>query len=130
MAGTACGALAFTSLGAPHKRLRVTGALLLLTLLSSFLVYQYEPFYYVLICLVGIAVGAEFSATVQLMTEQGVIDAAGRFYAFDLAGGVLGALATTLLFVPLFGIVNTLLFVVLLKAAAVAMLFRPALLRE
>jgi len=123
MAGTAFGALVLRSLGAPLMRLRLINGLTIALLLCSSIFFRHEAFFYVLSVLLGMAAGAEFTAAMQAMAERGAGDAAGGLYAADLTGGMLGALMTTLLLVPLFGIENTVLFVVLLKAAALVPLF-------
>ena len=45
------------------------------------------------------------------------------FYAFDLAGSFLGAFTCSIFLVPLFGIQNTIFFVVLIKVLSIILLF-------
>ncbi len=123
MVGTALGALGLRSLGAPLVRLRLINVLTMVLLLSCSVFFKQEALFYVLSALLGMAAGGEFTAAMQVMTERGGGATAGGLYAAELAGAMAGALVTTLVFVPLFGIENTVLFVVLLKAVALAPLF-------
>ncbi|TAL23533.1 MAG: hypothetical protein EPN94_09275 [Nitrospirae bacterium] len=98
-------------------------ALTVMLLLASPLFFMRESLFYALSLINGLLAGIEFSAANIFLKEKDRIMAAGRFYAFDLAGSFLGAFTCSIFLVPLFGIQNTIAFVVLIKAITLALLF-------
>jgi spermidine synthase len=65
----------------------------------------------------GICTGVQFPAAARLMGGEGSRGAA-CIYAFDLFGGCVGGIAGGLLLLPLFGLADTVLLVLLLKAGS------------
>jgi spermidine synthase len=77
--------------------------------------------------LAGLLVGSEFPlANREALTRgrQGSSIVGARFYALDLAGAWFGTVIVSVLWVPLFGIGSTLLFVAALKATSLFYLYR------
>jgi hypothetical protein len=92
MAGMAAGAIVFRNASAPLPVLRkIQVAMVILLFLSPFL-FRGEFAYYTVIFLAGAAGGGEFAAAAQAVNGSGTTAAAGKLYAFDLAGSFLGAL--------------------------------------
>ena len=105
----------------PEKILKyiLLALILLLSLLLAALKYFPLPLASLLISL---PIGAAFPLAVKIhekhKSEIGSL--AGVLYGADLLGGALAAIVTTIFFVPIFGIVNTLLIAVILAGAALA----------
>ncbi|MEW6214081.1 MAG: hypothetical protein AB1478_02585 [Nitrospirota bacterium] len=78
-----------------------------------------EPLFYLLNLLLGTIAGGQFNTANRCMGEPMV---AGRLYGLDLIGSFLGAFLPSIILVPLFGISNTLLFIVGIKAVSAAMI--------
>ncbi len=89
-----------------------------LALISS-LFFRAEPFFYVLILLLGLITGRQFSTANLCLDEPEV---AGKLYGIDLIGSFLGAFIPSIILIPLFGISHTLLFIVGTKAVSAAMI--------
>jgi len=123
MAGIAAGAYGTKGMKRPLRRLKLFEALTIMFLIFSPLFFTKEFLFYVLSFLIGIIAGVEFAAANQFMKEEDAIRVAGKFYAFDLAGSFLGAFSTAIFLVPLFGIQNTVIFVVLIKIVSLSLLF-------
>jgi len=87
--------------------------------LTSSIFFKAEPLFYVLILLVGIITGRQFSTANLCMDEPGV---AGKLYGIDLIGSFLGAFIPSIILIPLFGISHTLLFIVGAKAFSAVMI--------
>jgi hypothetical protein len=81
--------------------------------LASPVFFRTEPLFYIVVFLLGTLSGSQFStANLSLNdTREG-----GKLYALDLIGSSAGAVIPSILIVPLFGIVNTLIMVALVKA--------------
>jgi spermidine synthase len=122
MAGVAVGAYGLRAAGRPLQRLRLLQAGTVLLLASTPLFLRQEVSYYALNFLVGITAGAEFSAASRFLQEHDATRVAGKLYAVDLMGSFPGALLTAVIFVPLFGIQQTVLFVVILKLVSLILL--------
>lgn len=72
--------------------------------------------------LAGLAGGLQFPAAVRLLEGTGRPDAAGLLYGVDLLGSAVGAVAVSVLIIPLFGFARTgLLLAAVLGAAIVVM---------
>ena len=139
MAGLALGSCGIRFMKSPLRWLRICEILTVMLLLSSPLLFKLETFFYLLSFLGGLIAGAEFAAANQFMKFSnppsppfskggmgGLSDTAmtaGKLYAIDLAGSFIGALLTTIFLVPLSGIQNAIMFVALLKAASLVLLF-------
>ncbi len=80
-------------------------------------------------CLAGFLVGLQFPLANKIYlgtTERGLGRVAGGLYASDLAGGVFGALLTSVFLIPILGMTATCLTVVILKLASLALLMGAA----
>jgi spermidine synthase len=115
MAGSAGGAAIAQKGGRPLSILRACEAAGAALLLLAPLFFRHEALYPVVTSLFGMAGGAAFVAAIRHAGADDAAGKAGRLYALDLAGSFLGALLTALVLVPLFGVRNTLLGMVLLK---------------
>jgi len=121
MAGSAAGAFAARNVARPLRHLQLAAAGLLLAALTAPRFFHQEPLFPVVAFLAGALGGAMFSAAARFLADDAA--AAGRLYALDLAGSVFGALLTTLVTVPLFGIGRALLFIAALQGISLAVLF-------
>ncbi|TAL78415.1 MAG: hypothetical protein EPN88_02150 [Bacteroidetes bacterium] len=88
--------------------------------LISPLFFKEEPLFYLLILLSGTITGGQFSTANLSIGEP---DAAGRLYGIDLIGSFLGAFIPSIIFIPLFGVSNALLFVAGIKAVSAGMIY-------
>lgn len=123
MAGVAGGSLLLRDVSPPLACLRkVQIAGIVLLLLSPFFLRN-ELTYYVVSFLCGATGGGEFAAAVRSMRGSGAADTAGKLYAYDLAGSFLGALMSSVILVPLFGMFLTLSGMVVVKVSSLAALF-------
>lgn len=97
--------------------------------LAAPLFFREELLFYLLILLSGIITGAQFSTANLSLGELG---AAGRLYGLDLIGSFLGALIPSIILIPLFGVVNTLLSIVAVKMLSAVMILStvPSLARR
>ncbi len=123
MAGIAAGAYGVRIPINPIKRLRIFGAAAVILLPASAVYLKSEPLFYILSFLIGAITGAEFTAANQFIKERDPVITAGRLYGLELGGAFLGALLTTIFFVPVFGIQKTILIVVLFKTISLVLLF-------
>jgi spermidine synthase len=89
-----------------------------LALISS-MFFRAEPLFYVLILLLGLITGRQFSAANLCLDEPGV---AGKLYGIDLVGSFLGAFVPSIVLIPLFGSLHTLFFVAGMKAFSAVMI--------
>lgn len=96
--------------------LEVTTTILALT---APVFFRAEPLFYLLILLSGAITGGQFSTANLSIGEP---EAAGRLYGLDLIGSFLGAFIPSIIFIPLFGVSNTLLFIAGIKAISAAMI--------
>ena len=80
----------------------------------------------ILSLLTGILGGVHFALAVRVMAASGFAleKIGGRFYALDLAGAAAGVLISTLFIIPIYGIMNTLVFLSTLSAISLLTLFR------
>ena len=76
--------------------------------------------------LIGMAGGSHFALAVATMTVSGASleKIGGRFYALDLAGAAGGVLIATGIFIPIYGVMNTLYLLSALSAISLFTLFR------
>lgn len=118
MAGSAGGAWLMRDVARPLSALRICEAAAVALLLAVPLFFRHEALFAVVTTLMGMLGGAVFGAAVNCRGGR----PAGRLYGLDLAGSFLGALLTAIILVPLFGIQNTLFFVVSLKIMSLIVL--------
>lgn len=135
MAGMAVGAYIMKSVSRPMKWLRFFEAAVIVLFISSPLFFKQEVLFYILSLFCGMAGGVQFTLANQFMKAANpslsafkgerpdTARTAGRLYAFDLAGSFLGALLTSIFLLPIFGIQNTIIFVVLIKAVSMILIF-------
>jgi len=76
--------------------------------------------------LIGMAGGSHFALAVSAMTVSGAYleKIGGRFYALDLLGAAGGVLIAAGIFLPIYGVMNTLYFLSALSAISLFTLFR------
>lgn len=91
---------------------------IILVLISS-MFFVAEPFFYVLILLLGLITGRQFSTANLCLHEHEV---AGKLYGIDLVGSFLGALIPSIVLIPLFGSLHALLFIAGMKAFSAVMI--------
>lgn len=135
MAGMAVGAYIMKSVSRPMKWLRLFEAVMIALFIASPLFFKQEILFYILSLFCGMAGGIQFTLANQFMKAANsspsamkvklpdTVRTAGRLYAFDLAGSFLGALLTSVFLLPIFGIQNTIIFVVLIKAVSLILIF-------
>ncbi|MEW6053774.1 MAG: hypothetical protein AB1552_08305 [Nitrospirota bacterium] len=95
----------------------------ILTASVSSLFFNEELFFYVLVCLFGMITGGQFSTANLSLADK---EAGGKLYAFDLAGSFLGALLSSLIIIPLFGVSNALLLIAMIKMFSAVLVLRIA----
>ncbi len=74
----------------------------------------------------GILGGVHFALAVNVMAASGVAleKIGGGFYALDLAGAAAGVLIATLFIIPIYGIMNTLIFISIISVISLLTLLR------
>lgn len=95
----------------------------ILTASVSSLFFNEELFFYVLVCLFGMITGGQFSTANLSLADK---EAGGKLYAFDLAGSFLGALLSSLIIIPLFGVSDALLLIAMIKMFSAVLVLRIA----
>lgn len=123
MAGSAVGAYGTRKRKDPLTWLQLIEMFSLLLFMVAPLCFKREALYYALIFLCGMIGGAQFVIVNRYAEEKTRGELAGRLYALELGGSVLGALLIALLFVPLLGLGNAILSLILLKASSLVLLF-------
>jgi len=118
MAGSAGGAWLARDAARPLRALRICEAAAVALLFAAPLFFRHEALFAAAMLLMGALNGAVFSAAVNFRKRGNT----GRLYGLDLVGSFLGALLTSIILVPLFGIQNTLFFVVSLKIMSLSVL--------
>lgn len=109
-----------------RNALRGLCALELATILTasvSSLFFNEELFFYMLVFLFGMITGGQFSTANLSLADQ---EAGGKLYAFDLAGSFLGAMLSSLIIIPLFGVSDALLLIAMIKMFSAVLVFRIA----
>jgi spermidine synthase len=93
------------------------GLMLLFTLIPGRIHHAFSPaamgwLFSLLSLMTGILGGVHFALAVLVMAGTGVAreKIGGGFYALDLAGAAAGVLLATLFILPIYGIINTLIF--------------------
>ena len=107
------------------------GLLVLLPLIQEELRYLLSPvalgcLFSGLSLMTGILGGVHFALAVAVMAGTGVVPEkiGGGFYALDLAGAATGVLMATLFIIPIYGIVNTLIFLSAISVISLLTLLR------
>jgi spermidine synthase len=83
-------------------------------------------FFSVLSLITGVLGGVHFALAVMVMAGTGIAleKIGGGFYALDLAGAATGVLIAALFIIPIYGIMNTLVFLSTLAAISLLTLLR------
>lgn len=123
MAGIAVGAISFRGISAETGRFRVIELIAMLMMAVFIVALRTELAYYAFSALNGLFCGAGFSWATQYLRKCEVRGAPGKLYAADLGGSFLGAIVTSIFSVPLIGIPNSVLFLVLVRAISLIALF-------
>jgi hypothetical protein len=108
--------------GHTRKALRTLFYLELMTIVlasTAAIFFRAEMLYYVLNFLLGVITGRQFSTANVCLDDPEV---AGKLYGIDLVGSFLGAFIPSIVLIPLFGIFQTLLFIVGMKAVSAIMI--------
>ena len=78
----------------------------------------------------GILVGMEFPLSAHILARENkqFAQAAGKVYALDLLGACTGGIVTSVFFIPVLGIPQTIIFLIILKFSSILLvkiLYRP-----
>ncbi len=119
MAGLWAGASFARSLPRPLAGLVFFDAVFILLALVSLLTFGETVLLYAMVCAAGIMCGGQFSAASLSFRES---HAGGRLYALDLIGSFIGALITSLITIPLFGVASALFMIAGMKAFSAGMI--------
>ena len=122
MLGMAWGAYAIKGVKNPLRLLKLLELVAISIFISAPLFFRWEILFYGINFLCGMTGGMQFATATLCLRGQETTKTAGRLYAADLTGSFLGAFATSLLLMPLFGVQKTLLFLVLIKGMSVILL--------
>jgi len=94
------------------------GSGLFLTYLNGIKQFAFYPVFYILSCVSGFLVGCEFPLANKLRWQDAsYLKTAGGLYAMDLLGAFFAALLVSIIFIPIFGVLKTCVFLGALKAA-------------
>jgi len=119
MVGLWAGASFARSLRRPLTGLLFFDAVFILFALVSLLTFRETALLYAMVCAAGIMCGGQFSAASLSYRES---HAGGRLYALDLIGSFIGALITSLIVIPLFGVASALFMIAGIKAFSAGMI--------
>lgn len=122
MIGIAAGAYAAKKIVRPLKWLRSLEVSVCVIFVSAPLFFGREIYFYLLCLLCGVVGGMQFAAANIYIKEEEPVKAAGKLYAADLSGSFLGVFLTAIFMMPLSGVQNTLLFLVLIKGVSLILL--------
>ncbi|MBI4680923.1 MAG: hypothetical protein HY753_06900 [Nitrospirae bacterium] len=122
MLGMAFGAHIAKGIQRPLKWLRLLEIAAIILFISAPALFKQEILFYVLSFLCGMLGGMQFAAANLCIKKQGATGVAGRLYATDLTGSFLGAFLTAIFMMPLAGVQNTFLFLVLIKGISFILL--------
>jgi hypothetical protein len=107
------------------------GVMLFFTLIHGRMHHVFSPaamgwLFSLLSLMTGIVGGVHFALAVMVMAGTGVAleKIGGGFYALDLAGAAAGVLMATLFILPIYGIMNTLMFLSALAGVSLLTLLR------
>jgi spermidine synthase len=104
----------------PLKILLYLELLTVILAIISILFFKIELLFYLLILVSGIITGGQFN-TANLST--GKIETAGKIYGLELTGSFIGAFIPSIIFIPILGIYNILLFVAGIKTFSALMIY-------
>ncbi len=150
MVGIAAGSFAMTSLleGVKRDFASFVGLELLIILFSGALpaiflhfspcldrpavFFLFQVIFLVLSFLSGLLIGAQFplASKIYLKHSRDLSGTAGLLYGADLAGGWIGGLIGGVVLLPVLGLVQTCIAVILFKMASLLILLVPALLNK
>jgi spermidine synthase len=122
MIGMALGAQAIKDTKHPLRLLKLLELVAISLFICAPLFFRWEMLFHVINFLCGVTGGMQFATANLCLKGQETTKTAGSLYAADLTGSFLGAFATTLLLMPLWGVQKTLLFLVLIKGMSVILL--------
>ncbi len=122
MIGIAAGAYAAKEIVRPLRWLQSLEVAACIIFLSAPLFFNQEIYFYLLCLLCGVVGGMQFAAANIYMREEDPVKMAGKLYAADLSGSFLGVFLTAIFMMPLSGVQNTLLFLVLIKGVSLILL--------
>jgi len=122
MIGMAFGAYAINGVKLPLRWLRLFEIAAIILFISAPVFLKQEILFYMLSLLCGFIGGVQFAAANLCIKELEAARVAGRLYALDLGGSFLGAFLTSIFMMPLLGVQNTLLFLVLIKGMSFILL--------
>ncbi len=122
MIGIAAGAYAAKGIVRPLRWLQSLEVAACIIFLSAPLFFNQEIYFYLLCLLCGVVGGMQFAAANIYMREEDPVKMAGKLYAADLSGSFLGVFLTAIFMMPLSGVQNTLLFLVLIKGVSLILL--------
>lgn len=122
MLGIAAGAYAAKEIVRPLRWLQSLEVAACIIFLSAPLFFGREIFFYLLCLFCGVVGGMQFAAANIYMKEEDPVKVAGKLYAADLSGSFLGVFLTAIFMMPLSGVQNTLLFLVLIKGMSLILL--------
>ena len=90
----------------------------ILLLFSMMMLIRHTMLLYAFIFIAGIIGGGQFSSVYNLLKEN---IHAGTLYALDLVGSFSGAIITTILLIPMIGIINTIMLLIFMKTISVVL---------
>jgi spermidine synthase len=80
--------------------------------------FSFYPLFFILSAVSGFLVGAEFPLANKLCAKDfSTGKTAGALYALDLLGAFFAALLISAIFIPVFGVLETCLFLAVIKSA-------------
>ncbi|KPK45823.1 MAG: hypothetical protein AMK74_02205 [Nitrospira bacterium SM23_35] len=120
MIGLWAGTAVSGTLQKPLRTLLLLDMSCILLAVSSVFLFQESGSLYVIVFVAGILCGAQFSAA---NLSAGESMSGSRLYALDLFGSFVGALISTLIIIPLFGIPTALVLIGVIKTFSAAMIF-------
>lgn len=98
---------------------------LFLTHLNRVAQFAFYPLFYIFSIITGFLVGSEFPLANKLYRKGATTEkTAGTLYALDLFGAFFAALLVSIIFIPLFGVLKTCLFLAGLKTVGLMLLLR------
>lgn len=106
------------------------GSGLFLTYLNGIRQFGFYPVFYILSCVSGVLVGFEFPLANKLRWhDASYLKTAGVLYAMDLLGAFFAALLVSIIFIPIFGVLKTCVFLGALKTAGLLLFLNSKRLR-
>lgn len=132
MLGSAVGA--FWAMKKVHTKIIFIETAIVFLLLFAYLFVLLAPepniwtqlIIFVLMAVSGLLAGMEYPVAVNLAdsSSQAVSATAGKFYAIDLFGAFFGAIITAVIFIPMMGLLTTLLFAITIKTGSLFLIYK------